>query len=93
MAKRSVAPYRSTNLDYSVVFAGFSAEALRDRINNAAVEVVITADEGMRGGRAIPLKKVVDEAVAQCPSVKKARVLFIGYSLACPLALCLHEVD
>lgn len=57
----------------SVVFAGFSSEALRDRINNAAVEVVITADEGMRGGRAIPLKKVVDEAVAQCPTVKKVR--------------------
>ena len=66
-----------------MVFAGFSAEALRDRINNAAVEVVITADEGMRGGRAIPLKKVVDEAIAQCPTVKKARIIGYSYAGAC----------
>jgi acetyl-CoA synthetase len=55
---------------HSVVFAGFSAEALRDRIQDAECAVVITADEGVRGGKRIPLKRTVDEAVAQCPSVR-----------------------
>lgn len=55
---------------HSVVFAGFSAESLRDRIQDAQCSVVFTADEGMRGGKRIPLKKTVDEAVSQCPSVK-----------------------
>ncbi|TDI33547.1 MAG: acetate--CoA ligase [Acidobacteria bacterium] len=49
---------------HSVVFAGFSADALRDRIQDAHCRVVVTANEGMRGGRAIPLKKIVDEAVS-----------------------------
>jgi len=55
---------------HSVVFAGFSAEALRDRIQDAECAVVITADEGVRGGKRIPLKRTVDEAVSQCPSVR-----------------------
>ncbi|TVQ25734.1 MAG: acetyl-coenzyme A synthetase, partial [Spirochaetaceae bacterium] len=54
---------------HSVVFAGFSAEALRDRINDAQCKAVITADEGLRGRRIIPLKRTVDEAVMACPSV------------------------
>jgi acetyl-CoA synthetase len=54
---------------HSVVFAGFSAEALRDRCINAACKVVITGDEATRGGRNIAIKKTVDEAVAQCPLV------------------------
>ena len=49
---------------HSVVFAGFSADSLRDRIVDADCRVVITANEGLRGGRSIPLKKIVDEAVA-----------------------------
>ncbi len=49
---------------HSVVFAGFSADALRDRIEDAHCRVVVTANEGLRGGRAIPLKKIVDEAVS-----------------------------
>ncbi|MFO0748174.1 MAG: acetate--CoA ligase [Myxococcota bacterium] len=48
---------------HSVVFGGFSAESLRDRIVDARCRVVVTANEGVRGGRAIPLKKTVDRAV------------------------------
>ena len=49
---------------HSVVFAGFSAEALRGRILDAGARVVITADEGVRGARTIPLKQIVDDAIA-----------------------------
>ncbi|XP_070578293.1 acetyl-coenzyme A synthetase 2-like, mitochondrial [Ptychodera flava] len=59
---------------HSVVFAGFSAEALGTRINDAKAEVVITTDQGIRGGKAIDLKQTVDKAVANCPSVKKVFV-------------------
>ncbi len=48
---------------HSIVFGGFSAEALRDRILDAGARVVITANEGLRGGRRIPLKETVDRAV------------------------------
>jgi acetyl-CoA synthetase len=48
---------------HSVVFGGFSAESLRDRIVDAKCRVVVTANEGVRGGRKIPLKKIVDRAV------------------------------
>lgn len=48
---------------HSVVFGGFSAEALRDRVRDCGAEVVITQDQGMRGGRPIPLKAVTDEAL------------------------------
>jgi hypothetical protein len=63
---------------HSVVFGGFSAESLSDRIRDASSKVVITADEGIRGGKTIPLKKTVDEAVALCPSVKKVFVFKRG---------------
>jgi len=56
---------------HTVVFAGFSAEALRDRVNDAKCKAVITADEGIRGSRIIPLKRTVDEAVTACPTVEK----------------------
>jgi acetyl-CoA synthetase len=55
---------------HNVVFAGFSAESLRDRINDARCTTVITADEGVRGGKLIPLKRTVDEAVMACPTVR-----------------------
>jgi acetyl-CoA synthetase len=55
---------------HSVVFAGFSAESLRDRINDSKCKAVITADEGIRGKKIIPLKRMVDEAVMACPSVE-----------------------
>lgn len=49
----------------SVVFAGFSAEAVRDRVNDAHSKWVFTADEGKRGGKTIPLKQIVDKALEQ----------------------------
>ncbi len=60
---------------HSVVFGGFSPESLKDRILDADCEVVITADEGIRGGKKIPLKKNVDEALLKCPNVKTALVV------------------
>lgn len=60
---------------HSVVFGGFSAEALKDRINDAECNLVITADGGWRRGSIIPLKKNVDEAVKACPSVQKVVVV------------------
>ncbi len=59
---------------HSVVFGGFSAESLRDRILDCHAELVITQDEALRGGKAIPLKKITDDAVAQAPCVKKVLV-------------------
>ena len=49
---------------HSVVFGGFSAQSLRDRINDAGAVMVITADEQLRGGKQLPLKAIVDEAIA-----------------------------
>ena len=60
---------------HSVVFGGFSPEALKDRINDASCRMVITADEGLRGGKKVPLKANVDAAVADCPSVDTVIVL------------------
>lgn len=54
---------------HSVVFGGFSPEALRDRILDSDCRVVITADEGPRGGKAVPLKANVEKALAGCPEV------------------------
>ena len=60
---------------HSVVFGGFSAEALRDRINDAEAKVLITQDEGWRAGNVVPLKRNADEAVAQTPTIEKVVVL------------------
>jgi acetyl-CoA synthetase len=54
---------------HSVVFGGFSPEALKDRIQDSTCSVVITANEGLRGGKPVPLKVNTDTAVAQCPTV------------------------
>lgn len=59
---------------HSVVFAGFSSDSLRDRIVDANTKVVITTDEGKRGGKVIGTKKIVDEALKQCPDVKHCLV-------------------
>ncbi|HEY5962129.1 MAG TPA: acetate--CoA ligase [Polyangiaceae bacterium] len=60
---------------HSVVFAGFSAESLRDRILDSKCRAVITADEGLRGRKVIPLKRTVDEAVMACPCVQHVFVV------------------
>jgi acetyl-CoA synthetase len=59
---------------HSVVFAGFSADSLRDRVIDGRSKVVITSDEGKRGGKLIGTKKIVDEALKQCPDVKHTLV-------------------
>src|SRR5690242_2384156 len=58
-----------------VVFSGFSAQALSDRINDSNSKVVITADGGLRRGKLIELKKVVDQVIPLCPSIKHVIVL------------------
>ncbi|RFU29387.1 hypothetical protein B7463_g6960, partial [Scytalidium lignicola] len=59
---------------HSVVFAGFSSDSLRDRVIDAESKVVITSDEGKRGGKLIGTKKIVDDALKQCPDVKHCLV-------------------
>ncbi|KAA0690473.1 acetate--CoA ligase [Halopseudomonas laoshanensis] len=54
---------------HSVVFGGFSPDALRDRINDSDCQAVITADEGVRGGKRVPLKQNVEKALKECPNV------------------------
>ncbi|NWB28509.1 acetate--CoA ligase [Pseudomonas gingeri] len=60
---------------HSVVFGGFSPDALRDRILDADCRTVITADEGVRGGKYIPLKQNVDKALLSCPGVNTVLVV------------------
>merc|ERR1719345_339668 len=59
---------------HSIFFAGFSATALAARIQNASSKIVMTADQGVRGGKTIPLKQTVDTAVAECPDVETVLV-------------------
>src|SRR5580698_7748693 len=54
---------------HSVIFGGFSPDSIAGRIQDCDSHIVITADEGLRGGRIVPLKKNVDEALTQCPQV------------------------
>jgi acetyl-CoA synthetase len=60
---------------HSVVFGGFSSEALRDRIQDAEAKVLITATAGYRRGNLVPLKKLADAAVADCPSIEHVIVV------------------
>ena len=60
---------------HSVVFGGFSPDSIVNRILDCKSEFVITADEGLRGQKIIPLKKNIDEALKKCPAVKKCIVL------------------
>jgi len=69
---------------HTVIFAGFSAESIRDRVLDCQASLVITADGGWRRGRALPLKDIVDEAIAQCPSVKNVVVVRRGHSEPLP---------
>ena len=60
---------------HSVVFGGFSAQSIADRINDAECKLVITADGGYRGNKEIPLKSVVDDALIGCPTVERVIVM------------------
>ncbi|HZD26320.1 MAG TPA: AMP-binding protein, partial [Alphaproteobacteria bacterium] len=60
---------------HSVVFGGFSPDSLANRIHDCESNVIITADEGVRGGRAIPLKQNTDEALKTCPTIDKCIVV------------------
>ncbi|MBD1366969.1 acetate--CoA ligase [Mucilaginibacter sp. ZT4R22] len=60
---------------HSVVFGGFSAQSIADRIKDAECNIVITADGGFRGTKEVPLKNIIDDALVQCPSIKKVIVL------------------
>jgi len=60
---------------HSVVFGGFSAKSIADRINDAACKVVITADGAFRGNKQIQLKEVIDDALIGCPTVERVIVL------------------
>jgi acetyl-CoA synthetase len=71
---------------HSVVFAGFSPDSLAGRITDCASELIITADEGVRGGKKVPLKRNTDLAMTQCDTVK--RVIVVKYTGAKAL---MHE--
>jgi len=60
---------------HNLVFGGFSAHALKDRIQDSDANIVVTADGGLRGGKVVPLKPNVDEALTDCPSVKNVVVV------------------
>ena len=60
---------------HSVIFGGFSAESVRDRVNDAQAKVLITADGGYRRGQVLPLKRLADEAMAGTPSIRHCMVV------------------
>jgi acetyl-CoA synthetase len=60
---------------HSVVFGGFSSQALRDRIQDCQAKILITCDKGVRGGRLVPLKANSDDAIQECPTVEKVFVV------------------
>ena len=60
---------------HSIIFGGFSPDSIAGRINDCKSDYVVTADEGVRGGKTIPLKSTTDEALVHCPNVKKCIVV------------------
>jgi Acyl-coenzyme A synthetases/AMP-(fatty) acid ligases len=56
---------------HSIIFGGFSPDSISGRINDCKSDYVITADEGIRGGKTIHLKSITDEALVDCPKCKK----------------------
>ncbi|MDX7953344.1 acetate--CoA ligase [Lichenihabitans sp. Uapishka_5] len=76
---------------HSVVFGGFSADSLKSRILGCDSRVLITADEGLRGGKVVPLKKTADAALAGCPDVSS--VIVVRNTGGLGAALCSHPRD
>ncbi len=70
---------------HSVIFGGFSADSIRDRVNDCQSKLVVTADGGYRRGNALSLKKITDEALAGTPSVEKVVVYRRGVQAECPM--------
>ena len=60
---------------HSIIFGGFSPDSIAGRINDCNSDYVVTADEGVRGGKTIPLKEITDEALLSCTNVKKCVVV------------------
>jgi|TARA_Y100000590_G_scaffold152807_1_gene175477 acetyl-CoA synthetase len=60
---------------HSIIFGGFSSDSIAGRINDCKSDYIVTADEGIRGGKNIPLKATTDEALVHCPNVKKCIVV------------------
>ena len=60
---------------HSIIFGGFSPDSIATRINDCKSDYLIIMDEGVRGGKIIPLKKIADEALLQCPNIKKCVVV------------------
>uniref|UniRef100_A0A8C3AH89 Acetyl-coenzyme A synthetase n=1 Tax=Cyclopterus lumpus TaxID=8103 RepID=A0A8C3AH89_CYCLU len=75
---------------HNVVFAGFSAEALAERIRDAQSGTVITVNQGVRGGKVTELKKTVDTAVQSCPAVQQ---VFVAMRTENPVAMTARDVE
>jgi len=81
---------------HSVVFGGFSSKALRDRIQDCGAKLVITTNEAVRGGKLIPTKANVDEAIAECPTVQNVVVVQRtggNFPWNPEMNFCFHEVS
>jgi acetyl-CoA synthetase len=74
---------------HSVVFGGFSAESLRDRINDAKAVLLVTADGGYRRGQVVPLKRMADEALLETPSIR--HVVVVQRQAGAPIPVDIKE--